>query len=169
MARNPPHVERRTRTESPLLGRGVAAGIAGAVAMGLIATFVSAISGTGFFTPAMLVGATYLGVDWSAAPAWAAVLGVVTHLAVGAAFGALFVALARNITSISAKFAAGVAYGAAVYLFMTFLLMPWANPVMYASIDKGSFFLLHLAYGAALPFALLRERPTFVPRRRHAV
>jgi len=88
--------------------------------------------------------------------------------AIGAAYGVLFVALTRNIESMAAKIAAGLAYGAAVYLFMTFLVMPWANPVMYATIDKGLFFLIHLAYGATLPVALPMRRGAPTARRREA-
>jgi hypothetical protein len=148
--------------------RGVAAGVVGALLMGLIAMVVSAISGAGFFMPLMLIGATYLGEGFNDLPVWSAVLGLITHLVVGGAFGALFVALARNIIATSAKLAAGVAYGAAVYLFMTFLVMPWADPVMYASIDKGLFFLLHLVYGAVLPLALMHAPRAFGDRRRPA-
>jgi hypothetical protein len=148
--------------------RGVAAGVIGALVMGLIAMIVSAAAGAGFFMPVMLIGATYLGEGFNDAPAWSAILGFITHLVVGGAFGALFVALARNITATSAKLAAGVAYGAAVYLFMTFLVMPWADPVMYASIDKGLFFLFHLVYGAIVPLALMRAPRAFGDQRRPA-
>lgn len=148
--------------------RGVTAGVVGAIFMGLIAMIVSAAMGAGFFMPVMLIGATYLGDGFNDLPVWSAILGLVTHLVAGGAFGALFIALARNIRATSAKLAAGVAYGAAVYLFMTFLVMPWANPVMYASIDKGFFFLLHLVYGAVLPLALMRAPRAFGDRARPA-
>lgn len=148
--------------------RGALAGLAGALVMGVVFMIISAASGQGFFTPVMLIGATFLGGSALNLPVWASVLGLVTHLIVGAAFGALFVALARNITSNSLKLAAGVTYGAAIYLFMTFLVLPWANPVMYGSIDKGVFFLLHLLYGAVLPLALMRApRGRPVERRGH--
>ncbi|HEY8428932.1 MAG TPA: DUF6789 family protein [Sandaracinaceae bacterium] len=151
-----------------IVGPGIVAGIAGAVVMGAVAMIVSAVNGTGFFTPVQLIGATYLGVDWANVAVWSTILGLVTHLAIGAAYGVLFVALTRNIESMAAKIAAGLAYGAAVYLFMTFLVMPWANPVMYATIDKGLFFLIHLAYGATLPVALPMRRGAPTARRREA-
>ncbi len=151
-----------------IVGPGIAAGLAGAVVMGLFAMIVAAVAGAGFWTPMELIGATYLGVDWVEVPSWSAVLGVATHLVIGAAFGVLFVALTRNIYNLGARIAAGLAYGAAVYLFMTFLVMPWADPVMYVAVDKGWFFLYHLAYGVTLPLALpMRRRVTF-PRHREA-
>ena len=160
---------RRTRgTARGIVGPGIVAGIAGAVVMALVAMIVSAANGAGFFTPVELIGATYLGVDWSNVAVWSAILGLVTHLVIGAAFGVLFVALTRNVANTGAKVAAGLAYGAAVYLFMTFLVMPWANPVMYATIDKGLFFLIHLAYGATLPVALPMRRGAPTARRREA-
>lgn len=160
-----------TRTRSTtrgIVGPGIAAGLAGAVVLALIAMIVAAATGQGFFTPVQLIGATYLGADWANAPVWSGVLGLVTHLVIGAAFGVLFVALTRNITNMGAKVAAGLAFGAAVYLFMTFLVMPWANPVMYGSIDRGLFFLYHLAYGLTLPLALPMRRGAVFPRRHEA-
>lgn len=156
----------RTTTTRGIVAPGILAGLAGAVVMGLISMIVAAAYDAGFFSPVQLIGATYLGVDWAQAPVWAGVLGLVTHLVIGAAFGVLFVALTRNITNLGAKIAAGLAYGAAVYLFMTFLVMPWANPVMYASLNKGLFFLYHLAFGLTLPLALPMRRGVTFPRRR---
>ena len=91
------------------IGPGIAAGIAGAIVMGLIWAIVAAAMGVGFFTPLMLIGATYLGIDWMDVPIWAAVLGLVTHLVFGAAFGVLFVALTRNITNAGARIAVAAA------------------------------------------------------------
>lgn len=158
----------RTTSTRGIVGPGIAAGLAGAVVMGLIAMIVAAAYGTGFWTPMQLIGATYLGVDWGDAPLWAAGLGIATHLVIGAAFGVLFVALTRNVHNMGAKIAAGLAYGAAVYLFMTYLVMPWADPVMYVAINKGLFFLYHLAYGLTLPLALPTRRRVMFPRRREA-
>lgn len=149
--------------------RGAAVGAVSALIMGLVWMIISAATGQGFFTPVMLIGATYFGVGFGGLPVWATLLGLLTHLVVGAAFGILFVAVARNITSPGIKLAAGLAYGAAVYLFMTFLVLPWANPIMYDAADKGLFFLLHLLYGAGLPLALPHTAREQVERRRHAV
>jgi hypothetical protein len=135
--------------------------------MALLAMVVSALQGTGFWTPVMLIGATYLGVDWIEVPFWSTLLGVLTHLFFGAGFGVFFAALTRNVATFGAKMAAGLVYGAVVYLFMTFLVMPWADPVMYVSIDKGAFFVLHLLFGAALPLALhAQQRPAHLPWRK---
>jgi hypothetical protein len=153
-----------------IVGPGIVAGLTGAIVMGLVECFVAAFHGPGFWTPMMQIGATYLGVDWVRSLAWAAVLGVATHLFIGAVFGVLFTALTRNVQTTGSLIAAGLALGAAVYLFMTYLVMPWADPVMYVSIDRGLFFLYHLAYGVTLPMALpLRERSRLVARRREAV
>lgn len=162
------HDTRLTRGRQSIFGPGIGAGIAAAIVMGLVWMIVAAARGTGFWTPMMWIGATYLGVDWTDVPAWAAVLGVGTHLVLGAAFGLLFAALARNVRAAGARAAAGLVYGAAVYLFMTYLVLPWADPVMYVVIDKGLFFLYHLAFGFVLAFAMPVRRVTFVPRRREA-
>lgn len=149
--------------------RGAMVGASSALIMIMVFMIVSAATGSGFFTPINLIGATYLGSGFGALPVWSAVLGFFTHLAVGAAFGTLFVAMARNISAPGVKLAAGLAFGAAVYLFMTFLVLPWADPIMYDAVDKGLWFLLHLLYGAVLPFALPHARSEASERRRHAV
>src|SRR5690606_29467577 len=85
------------------------------------------------------------------AGAGAVVLGVVIHLIVGAAFGALFGAIFYDRTpTVAGLFGWGLAYGAIVYFVMTFLVLPWANPVMYANFDLALLFVYHLVYGACV-------------------
>ncbi len=162
-------VTRTPGSPEGVVGPGLIAGLVAAVVMGLIASIVATVNGLGFWTPMMLIGATFLGADWLSVPVWAALLGVGTHLFIGAAFGVLFTALTRNLRTTGAMLAAGLTYGAAIYLFMTFLVMPWADPVMYLGINEGLFFLYHLAYGATLPLALpVRFRGAVTGRRREA-
>ncbi len=168
-------IERTTEvTRTPgsprgIVGPGSIAGLIGAAVMAIIWCSVAAFYGGGFWAPMIGIGATYLGVDWTAVPIWAAVLGVGTHLFIGAVFGVLFAALSRNLRTTGALIAGGLVYGAAVFLFMTYLVMPWADPVLYVALNKGAFFLYHLAYGVTLPIALPASyRRAVVARRREA-
>lgn len=155
------------------IAQGASAGALAAIVMGLVLMIVMAYRGAGFFTFLQLIGATLLGGDWMSSPIAAASIGGVLHLLTGASLGAMFAFLVRDVDEASSALAAGVAYGASVFLFMTFLILPWGNPVMFYSIDKGLYFLGHLVFGLTLPIALLRrrvtvERPTMHPRHRHA-
>lgn len=143
------------------IAAGAAAGVIAAIVMGLFAMIVAAGRGVGFWTPMELIGATYFRADWMVYPFWSALLGIGTHLVVGAAWGALYAAITRKVGSVGVAALIGLAYGTGVFLFMTYLIMPWADPYMFNMIDKGLFFLYHLAYGLTLALALpMRERTT---------
>lgn len=158
------HLRRRNRTRSALtrgiIGPGAAAGVIAATVMGLFFMIVSAAQGSGFFTPMKLIGAFWLAGTAMTYDFASVVLGIVTHLAVGAFFGIVFSALTRNIKSASLFVAAGLGYGAAVMLLMTYAVLPWADPIMFAAIDEGWFFISHLVFGLTLPLALPMRRHT---------
>lgn len=145
-------------TKRSVVGPGIGAGIVAAIVMGLFAMIVAAVRGAGFWAPMQLIGALYMGADIAQYEFWSAVLGIGTHLVVGAVFGVVFAALMRRVTSPGVQIAAGLAYGAIVFLVMTYLVLPWANPVMFSAIDAGWFFLYHLAFGLTLPLALPMRR-----------
>jgi hypothetical protein len=84
----------------------------------------------------------------------ATIAGLLSHLAVGAVLGIVFAALVRNVRTPPKLIAAGLAFGALVYVLMTYAALPWANPIMFASVDRGWFFIVHLAFGLTLPLAL---------------
>lgn len=149
--------------------RGAKVGASSALIMLLAFMILSAATGSSFFTPVRLIGATYLGDAVDTRPVWSAALGLVTHLAVGAGFGALFIALARKVESRGRQLAAGLVYGAAIFVFMTFLVLPWADPIMYRAVDRGLWFFLHLLYGGVLSFALRHSSTGRIRRRRSVV
>src|SRR5690606_17617104 len=77
-----------TQSASIAARRGAIGGILGALAMAALAMIVMAIIGKGFWTPPKLIAGVVMD-DVLMAGAGAVVLGVVIHLIVGAAFGAL--------------------------------------------------------------------------------
>lgn len=141
-------------SRSEIVGRGIVGGAVAAAVMALLAMIVSAGQGTGFWAPMELIGGTFMGPETMAHPFWSAVLGIWTHLMVGAALGVVFAALARRISYGGARIAAGVTYGALVFLGMTYLVLPWADAFMFVRIDTGLFFIYHLVFGLTLPLAL---------------
>lgn len=137
-----------------ILAPGAAAGVVAAVVMGLFWMILSAAQAQGFFTPLKLIGAFWFAGAAMEYDLAATVVGLLSHLAVGAVLGIVFAALVRNVRSPSKLIAAGLAYGAAVYALMTYAALPWANPIMFAAVDRGWFFIVHLAFGLTLPLAL---------------
>lgn len=155
------------------VAQGASAGVLAAIVMGLVWMIVSAARGAGFFTPLSLIGATFLGGGWATHAIAAAIVGTLLHLFTGACLGAIFGWLARDVDPMSSRLAAGVAYGSGVFLVMTFLVLPWANPVLFYGVDKGLYFIVHLIYGLTLPIAMLHrkvrvERPAMHPHRPYA-
>ena len=148
-----------TRDASHSVGAGISAGVVGALVMGLFGMIVFAIRGQGFFTLPQVIGAVFMGDEALIYEVWATLLGFGVHLVTGAVFGVLFALLARPIHNQSMRMAAGLAYGAVIFLVMTYGVLPWANPIMAAAIEPGWFFLYHLAFGLVLPLML--------PRREH--
>jgi hypothetical protein len=130
--------------------RGATGGILGALVMAGLAMIVMALAGKGFWTPPRLIAGVVLD-NVLTAGAGAVVLGVVIHLITGAAFGGAFGAIFYDRTpSAGALMGWGLAYGAIIYFVMTFLVLPWANPVMYANFDLSLLFLDHLVFGACV-------------------
>jgi hypothetical protein len=153
---------------SKVIARGALAGVLSAIVMGIQWMVISGVNGAGFFTPLALIGATFTREAWMTSFAGSVVTGTLLHLFTGAALGALFAFLTRDMVESGNRFAAGIAYGATVFLVMTFLVLPWANPVLFYGVDKGVYFLVHLVYGAILPLAMTRrhvyvEGPTMHP------
>ncbi len=143
-----------TLTGRSVIGPGIAAGVIAALVMALVWSIVEALQGQGFWSPAQLIGALYMGTAVVAYPFWSAVLGIVTHLIIGAIFGVVFAALMRRVESPGLQAAAGLAYGAVIFLVMTYLVLPWADPVLFVNVDPGWFFLYHLVFGLILPLGL---------------
>lgn len=147
-------IETRRRTAgdatSYTVGAGIGAGIVAALVMVVFTMIAFAARGQGFFTPLQLIGALFMGGDALVYDFWSALLGLGIHMVMGAIFGVIFAAMARRMASYGVRLAAGLAYGAIIFLVMTYLVLPWANPLMAVGIEPGWFFLAHLAFGFTL-------------------
>lgn len=131
-------------------GSGLAAGLVGAVAMGLVAMIVAAASGKGFFVPMKLVAGTFMGPAAMTAGASAVVLGAVTHLVVGSFFGVIFAAIMAEDAAPGLRFAASLVYGVAIFIVMTIFILPLIDQTMAGHIDVIWFLVYHLVYGFSL-------------------
>jgi hypothetical protein len=95
---------------SKVIARGALAGVLSAIVMGIQWMVISGVNGAGFFTPLALIGATFTREAWMTSFAGSVVTGTLLHLFTGAALGALFAFLTRDMVESGNRFAAGIAY-----------------------------------------------------------
>jgi hypothetical protein len=137
---------------------GAVSGVIAAVVMLMVASIGSAMQGTLGLEPVLLIAATFLGEDAFARPVRSSIVGVGVHVVIGAGFGTFFGAVTHRLRSRPLLIAAGMAYGAIIFLFMAYLVLPQVNPRMLAFMVPGWFFLYHLAFGLTLALAMLVAR-----------
>ena len=145
---------KRAKLAHPVAAGAVGGIIAGAVML-MVFTIVSATQGASGLEPVRLIGATFMGEEALTRPILSSVLGLMTHVIVGASFGGLFGYATQNVRSGPLLVALGLAYAAAIFLVMTYAVLPWLNPLMAARTEPGWFFLYHLTFGLLLPATLL--------------
>jgi hypothetical protein len=163
-------------------GAGVMAGILGAVVMAIFAMIAAATyHDVGFFTPLYHIASSVISPEammTSAAEAQAgnafylslgpAAVGLALHLAVGAAFGAIFgIAVSALGIRGSVLVPLGILYGGLVLAFMAFAGLPitaalfdGGDPIRDMPMMAGwwTFTIEHLLFGAVLGIWTLRSR-----------
>ena len=174
-----------TRSPKHAVVYGAGAGVVASLAMGMYAMVAAWAKGTGFFTPlhhiASLVApedsmmasmhAAAAGNDFHVAFGTAA-LGAAIHMMTGAMYGAVFgLAVSRMDLARGMLAAAGLVYGALVFVMSAFVGLPLAASVLGAGdpirnmaelAGWGTFAVEHLVFGLALGLILgvLRQRAT---------
>jgi hypothetical protein len=138
-----------------LVGAGVLVGLVSGVLMALVAMVHCWAVGLGFWLPMKLVSGVYMGVHALLGNGGVVVVGTLTHSLTAIGWGIVFGAITRG--SLDPRLAAtvGVAFGVAVWVIMTYLVLPWANPTMLvrAQLAMGWFVFYHLMYGLSLGFS----------------
>lgn len=155
--------------------RGALAGVIGSVAMGMVAMIAAATyQHTGFFTPlyhiaslvvapdsmmtSMMAASTGSAFTFVAGPA---LVGLMIHMMVGAAFGAIFgLALTRlPALGVGARIGAGMVFGIFAFAASAFVLLPMmgaaANDAdaitnMASMVGYPTFLLEHAVFGMVL-------------------
>ncbi len=144
---------------------GLLAGGIGAAALALVMGIVDAAGGEGFFAFPRFVAVTFVGLE-AADGGWGATLfGLAVHFAVGALWGLGLAALLGRDVRPGYAAMVGLAYGLAVLLFMTFAVLPSANPYLRARIAAVGWpwLLAHLAYGLGVSLAPWLRRRNAAP------
>lgn len=144
-----------------IIEAGISAGLIGGLVMMLFAMIKSATSGLGFWLPLKLVAGAFYGPEVIIGGAGITLLGLTLHFFTAAAWGVVFSAVvSRRLRAVPAVLA-GMLYGTLVWAIMTWLVIPWLNPVQYQRADVISawWFGYHLAYGVGVSLApALRRR-----------
>jgi uncharacterized membrane protein YagU involved in acid resistance len=145
------------------LEAGAVAGLLGGALMAGWAIIAALISGQGAVAPFALFGATFVGVEALLRGPEAVVLGVVLHVCTSVFFGVVFAAIVGRESAQSFAAYAGVLFGIAVLLFMTFVITPVIDPVLRERVPmmRGAWVIQHVLYGLGVAWVpWLRRRIT---------
>ena len=114
-----------------IIGGGIAGILAGIVMAGA-AMLYAAANGSGFLFPVRSIAATWYGPKALVGGAVVLLVGLVTHLSTAAFGGVVFAALPSSRRSATAALLSGLIWGVVVWAILSFVVMPWLNPTMYA-------------------------------------
>ena len=135
-----------------IIGGGIAGVLAG-IAMAIAAMLYAAANGSGLWLPVRSIAATWYGTNALSGGVEVLIVGMLTHLGTSAFCGVVFGALPLSRRRATAALLGGLLWGMVIWAIMSFAVMPWVNPTMYAGTvgrEPGWWFALHLIYGATL-------------------
>ncbi len=133
------------------------AGIGASLVLAMWEMIVEALipDGAGFFGAPIAIGATIVrDLQGSGNPipfdAIALILGLIGHMMNSVILAAVFgLVVSRLAVSAAAALGLGMAWGAAVFVAMWFVVLPAVDPLML-NLNAAVFFAAHLMWGAAL-------------------
>ena len=131
---------------------GALAGLTAGIGMAMWAMLTSIWHGVDILAPFETIGATFMGPNATHATFAMTAYGMLIHGAMSAVLGVLFVALLPPTCSCRFACAAGLGFGLAVLLAMTYVVTPAVNPVMRHAVEAipKSWILQHAIFGAML-------------------
>lgn len=150
--RGPLFTQAGIAASSSAIGAGAVAGlIAGALWAALLMIHDS-VTGLGGWLPVRNIAAVWYGVGAFVGGAAVLVAGLITHSVVSLAWGAVLGLFVGRQRTLGAAAGIGLFYGALVWAIMTFLVLTWSNPDMYARVMVTPWWWLgaHLLYGLVL-------------------
>lgn len=146
---------------------GLIAGALGGALMGIVLMLGSGMLGRGLWTPLQQIGAVVLRDRWQEMGVLAAVLGVLVHFAFSALLGGIFALVTRRIEARSLLAMMGIVYAGLVYVVMTFLVLPWADPWFIYRTHVGRLLVGYAVFGVTLGLALPSAEQMLAERREH--
>lgn len=143
-----------------VLEGGMVAGLIGGcmVALGCMAS--AAVAGYGFLFPFNLIGATFNGPEALVGGTSVMLWGLSVHVLTSVAFGILYALMVRSDVQNTTSLLGGVIYGMVIAGLMTYVVLPWANPVLHerVSMMPSSWFFIHALFGLGVASAPMLER-----------
>ena len=150
-----------------VVGSGVAAGIIAGIVMAIWAMATSAITGAGFWIVPQLIAGMFYGPLTLVRGATTVVIGTLVHVVVSAGLGALFALMVGWRPGADGRMLAwGFVYGLAIWLVMSFGVLPLVNPTMSArvALTPVNWIFQHFLFGLVLAFCFDQMRATRLRR-----
>ncbi len=143
---------RPTPSNRDIMIVGSAAGITAGIAMAMCAALTSVWHGVGLLSSFEMVGATFTGATTVPAGLGSAFYGLLLHAVTAAGLGILFTAFLPFAATTRFATGAGLGFGAAVLIAMTFVVTPIVNPALRDGLNAipKSWVIQHLIFGATL-------------------
>ena len=139
-----------------------APGLVAGMGYGVMEMVIEAVIGKGFWSPLRYIASVFtLGKDTDPTFSFVPVfVGLMGHMMNSVVFGLIFAYFVTRIARGSVAVAAvGMAYAAAIFVMMWFVVLPIIDPAMLL-VNATGFFVSHLLYGLLLGggLAYLRRR-----------
>jgi len=130
--------------------------------VGMMEMVIEAIVGKGFWAPLRFIASVFtLGKDTDPSFSFLpVVVGLMGHMMNSVIFGLIFaLVISRIVSGVVSLVLTGMAYAAAIFAAMWFVVLPLIDPAMLL-LNSAGFFLSHLMYGLLLGLGswLVRER-----------
>lgn len=154
------HASRRDNKLAATLIGGALSGIFAGFVMMVAALIHAGAAGAGLWLPLRLVATPWYGLEALVGDAAVVGVGLLTHLGVSAVFGVLFAAITSRRSTVGASLLSGAAFGAVLWLLMTWVVLPLVAPPLYewTRLAPLWWFTLHLIFGASLLLTPALER-----------
>lgn len=139
---------------------GVIAGLLGGCFVALWAMASAAYTGYGAHFAFNLVGATFEGPEALIGGTGVVFWGLGVHLTVSVILGILYAFMVRPEVQNMTSLFGGIVYGMAILAMMTYVVLPWANPVLHQRVwmMPASWFFTHALFGLGVASVPMLER-----------
>jgi hypothetical protein len=139
---------------------GMVAGMIGGCFVALWSMASAAIAGYGLLFPFNMMGATFGGPEALIGNAGVMLWGLSVHLVVSVILGILYAFMVRPEVQNMTSLFGGIVYGMAVLAVMTYVVLPWANPILHQRVwmMPTSWFFIHAVFGIGVASVPMLER-----------
>jgi len=144
---------------------GAIAGLAGGVAMAVVAALLSASMGQDIWHESKRIAAIVYGPAALAQPGFdlgPVLVGTLIHLIVAALLGAIFGIVTRRWLHLTSDFGtpvlAGLIYGLMIWMVAYFVVLPLLDPALM-ELYAPAFIIQHVVYGVVLGLVYMWLRP----------